>query len=230
MNIKIPTIRSLFVAAALIAGVGAASTNTVQASLVLTLESGATTIVVADNGAGDLDGAVGMIAYMGAVGNFTSNMTGGYGIGYAPWPTVLNLAGFSMSGTGGGTLTITLEEDGYVPSNPQTRFISTVGGTIGTGTASSRSYFDAANTGSLLGAIIADHGTTGAMSFSSDIVSQNFPTPSAYGLAVQLTITHATSGSTQYTNQIRIDESATLGLFGLALVGIGLLTARRRTR
>lgn len=230
MNIEIPAIRSLFVAAALIAGVGAVSINTAQASLVLTLESGASTVVIADNGIGDMDGAVGMIAYMGAVGNFTSNMTGGYGIGYAPWPTVLNLAGFSMSGTGGGTLTITLEEDGYVPSDPVTRFISTVGGTIGTGTASSLSYFDASNTGSLLGAIIADHGTTGAMSFSSDIVSPYYSTPSAYGLAVQLTITHATSGSTQYTNQIRIDEAATLGLFGLALAGFGLLARRRCTR
>jgi hypothetical protein len=230
MNIEIPAIRSLFVAAALIAGVGAASTNTAQASLVLTLESGATTIVIADNGIGDMDGTVGMIAYMGAVGSFTMNMVGGAGGGVAPWPTVLDLHGMNMS-SGAGTLIITLEDDGYVPLGPISRLNSDIGGTIGAGgSLSSAAYFDAAGAPASLGALWASHGPYSTPSFSSSIASGPTATPDPFGLAVQLTVTHATAALTSYDHQIRIDEPTTLGLFGLALTGFGLLARRRRTR
>jgi hypothetical protein len=226
MNTKLSVLKPILAAATLIA-VTLPLADNAQASLVLTLQSGVTTTTVVDNGVGDLDPAVGMIVFTGAVGSFNMNMSGGYGIGAAVEPTLLNLAGFTMS-SGAGTLVLTLEEDGYVTTSPQARFISSVGGTIGTGTVTNRSYIDASNTMGVMGAMLADHGTDSAMSFSSDITSPFYPVSGAYGLAVKVTIEHLMAGSTQYTNQIRIDEPAALGLFGLSLVGMGLLARRRR--
>jgi hypothetical protein len=227
MNTQFSVLKPILAAAALIA-VSLPLAQQAQASLVLTLQSGATTTTVLDNGVGDLDPAIGMIVYTGAVGAFTMNMSGGYGIGAAVEPTLLNLAGFTMS-SGAGTLVLTLEEDGYVTTSPQAKFISSVGGTVGTGTVTNKSYVDASNTMGVLGAMLADHGTESAMSFSSDIASPFFPVSGTYGLAVQVTIEHFLAGSTQYTNQIRIDEPAALGLFGLSLASMGLLARRRRS-
>ena len=210
MNIKLSLAKPFLAAVALIA-VALPGIDEARAALVLTLQSGMSTTTVTDNGIGDLDPAVGMIVFTGAVGGFTMNMSGGYGLGAAVAPTLLNLAGFTMSSSA-GTLVLTLEEDGYVTSSPQARFISSVGGTVGTGTVTNRSYIDASNTMGVMGAMLADHGIDAAMSFSSDIVSPFYPVSGPYGLAVQVTIEHLMSGSTQYTNQIRIPEPAALGL------------------
>ena len=92
---------------------------------------------------------------------------------------------------------------------------------------SNQSFLDASGTAGVLGSLLADHGTDATMSYSDDIISSDIPLAGPYGLAVQVTIVHTIAGATQYTSQIRIAEPATLGLFGLALAGFGLLARRR---
>lgn len=231
MDIKFLALRPLAVAAALIAGATAGS-HQANAALMLTLESGGTTVAVTDNGVGDTDSTVGVINFSGAVGNFIMNMVGGFGEAYAPWPTVMDLLGGNMSSTAGGTITVTLEDDGYVPLSPMTPFLSSIGGTLGSGaTLSAKAYIDTTSTPGTLGTLLADNGSfTGVGSFGSDVLSGAVSTPGPYGLAVQVTLTHTGSALTTYDQQIMVSEPATLGIFGLTLAGIGVIARRRRRR
>lgn len=228
MNIQ--AIRPILFTAALLACV-APVTDEARASLVLTLQSGGTTIIVSDNGIGDMDPNVGMIGFMGAIGNFTMNMNGGIGGAMAPWPTAMDLHGMNMSSTGGGTLIITLEDDSYIPTGPTARFQSLIGGTVASGgTLASQSFYDPSATSAALGALMADHGTAGSGAFASSLNSGIVATPGAYGLGIQLTITHTSAALSSYDHEIRIAEPATLGLFGLMLSGFGVALARRNRR
>lgn len=230
MDIKHTLFKPVVVATALLAGTFAAS-DKADATLVMTLQSGASTVTIVDGGVGDMDANAGMIAFMGAVGNFTMNMLGGIGNAMAPWPTVMDLHGMNMSSTGGGTLVVTLSDDDYLPNNPSHRFMSMIGGTIGVGgSLSSVAFFDPANSPASPGNPVANHGPFGTGAFSDSDVTGLLPTTGPFGLGIQLTVTHSGSALTSYDHEIRIDEPAALGLFGLALTAIGLVTHRRRRR
>lgn len=228
MDITKPVLKPLFITAALI-GCIVPLTNQAQATLVLKLQSGASSVIVVDNGVGDMDAHVGMIGFMGSVGNFTMNMVGGVGGAMAPWPTLMDLHGMNMSSTGGGTLVAILEDDGYVSPWPTARFLSSIGGTIGAGgSLASRSFIDLTGTPNTLGPVLADHGAFPSLSFSSDIASGPYIPSGPFGLAIEVSITHSGAALSSYDHEIRIAEPATLGLFGAALAGFGLLARRRR--
>jgi len=89
--------------------------QSVNAIPTLTLSDGTTTIMVTDNGAGDLDPTLGSVVFNGAVGsNFNINTSAGLtkpGDGSASAPAI-DLSSLNHA-LGAGTLTITFSETGF---------------------------------------------------------------------------------------------------------------------
>src|ERR1035437_7263274 len=115
------------------------------ATLQLTLSSGATTLVINDNGPGDFNPAVGQITYIGAVGNWALNVTTGT-LGTNP---ILDLSSVdTVAGSGTGTNSLTLKFSSTNLPGPQTAgFSAKVGGTLTTQTTLMFSaYVDNTNT------------------------------------------------------------------------------------
>lgn len=227
MDTTFKALKPILFAAALIAAITPVS-DKAEATLVLTLQSGSTTVVVTDNGVGDMDPHLGMIGFMGAVGNFNMNMVGGIGNAMAPLPTLMDLHGMNMSTSNGGTLIATLEDDGYLAPWPNFSLISSIGGTVGAGgSLSSTAYLDPTSTTGVPGATIASHGPFPTMAFGSDASTAPFGFAAPFGLAIQVVITHTGAALSSYDHEIRIAEPATLALFGLMLAGVGVLLGRR---
>jgi len=86
-----------------------------QATPTLTLSDGTTTIMVMDNGIGDVDPTLGSVVFVGAVGsNFNINASAGLtkpGDGSASAPAI-DLSSLNHA-LGAGTLTITFSETGF---------------------------------------------------------------------------------------------------------------------
>lgn len=74
-------------------------------------------VTIYDNGTGDLSPTLGEIMFSGSVGNFTINVTTGFGSPVLA-PGTLDLSNVSVTTTGGGTLTITLSQDGLTAPAP----------------------------------------------------------------------------------------------------------------
>lgn len=207
-----------------------------QASLILTLQSGADTVSVQDNGAGDLLPSLGGITLAGVtVGNFNIlNVTTGESIpllGTATAPE-MDLNSVNQS-SGSGTLTITLADTGFLPKSSSRTFLATVGGTT-EGTTNFQYYVDFTNKGNLLGAhqLLADLGTFTPGAFSgSHYSTYAFNSNDPYALVMVATINHTGAAVSSFNSNLNdIPEPATLSLFGLGLAGLAGSVRRRRSR
>ena len=190
---------------------------------VLTLSDGATTVVVTDNGAGDLDATVGAIAFVGSVGVFTTNITGGVTkpvIGTALQPH-MDLVDQSVSSSAGGTLTITFSEDSFAGTLPG--FGMAIGGTADAlGSVSYSAYYDNANVLSgplpLSGsaALIGSLGPFGPGAFSGSAAFATAQVP-LYSLTQVVTVTHTGAGVSSFNaelQQVPLPASALLMALG----------------
>jgi hypothetical protein len=124
------------------------------ATLQLTLSSGATTLVINDNGpicngsngpACDSNSAVGQITYIGAVGNWNLNVTTGT-LGTNPILDLSSVDTVKGSGTGANSLTLKFSATN-LPGPQLSGFSANVGGTLATNTTLMFSaYVDNTNT------------------------------------------------------------------------------------
>jgi hypothetical protein len=130
---------------------------TASATLQLTLISGATTIVVNDNQAGDFNPTAGQVTFIGMVGNWNMNVTTGT-LGGAPQIIDLNSVD-TVNGNGTGANSLTLKFTATNLSGPQLLgFTSAIGGTLGGQTSLTyQGYVDNTNavygTGTPIGAL-----------------------------------------------------------------------------
>ncbi|MBN1361368.1 MAG: hypothetical protein JW993_12290 [Sedimentisphaerales bacterium] len=199
---------------ALVVGVLAPSAH---AGLVLTLDDGTTSVTVSD---GDLDGVV---TYNGTIGNWTINNTMGISkpaIGI-PSVAVLHLHSFDATSSAGGTLMITLYDDGYTLEPPEDWKLMTsdVGGVSGGTVSFSQIYENAQGYTETL-----YHGPFGVGAFA-DTQSAWVPYVEPFSLTEVAVITHAGKAETSFdlvSTVVPVPAALLLGALGLGVAGIRL--------
>jgi len=188
----------------------AMSVQTVQATPILNLSSGSTSISVADGSADDANPLAGVITYIGNVGSsWYLNVATGILGGTASTPS-LDLNSVDATGLAGGTLTITLSNQFAGPFTAGS-VNSMVGGTTA-GTVNFQTLLDNVAFSTL--------GTFGPGAFSGATTS-GFSSFSGL-LALQATISHSGAGVTSFNESAQVPEPGVMILFGsglLALVG-----------
>jgi hypothetical protein len=128
----------------LVLALSVALSTSAFATAELKLTSGATTVTILDNGAGDTNPAVGQISFNGAVGSWGINTPSG--ITFGPTGPIMDVG--SLDATASGTaapLTITFTDTGF--STPSPGFMLASSGHIvtGTGTAAIKGWVDNTN-------------------------------------------------------------------------------------
>jgi hypothetical protein len=202
----------------------------------LTISSGATTVTIVDNGAGDTNGAAGTINYSNS--NFGGwNISIASGTSHSPslTPFGLDVASLTATCTGGpcttNALDITFSDINFsVPVGVggfQTTFSTTQ---TGTGTAAESAYFSNSN------AIFAPTtliGTVGPFSTSS-VGSAHGGAIAAvpnYSLTLAQVFTDTTGGAVSFSvdgNITAVPEPSAIMLFGAVLFGSFALLRRRK--
>jgi hypothetical protein len=112
----------------MVAGVSWMLADASRASPVIRVEDAGAGVgvVIADQGAGDANPVSGAVTYVGGAGQFTMNVVTGQSM---PVMHGLDLAGFSVTATGPGTLRIAIE-DSFFPGGGSGSILSAIGGTF----------------------------------------------------------------------------------------------------
>lgn len=212
----------------------AAGPPAAHATLIMTLQSGTASVTVHDNGSGDSMPNNGVISYSGALGNFPINVSTGMSKPALGSATVsqMDLNSVDLANNGGGTLTITLADTGFV-GNGQTNFIGRIGGTT-QGTVSFQYYLDLDNDGLLstgTDQLISNFGpfTGGAFSGTQGF-SYAFGSNQPYAMIMVANITQSTGQITSFNGAVQDPDPGTLALFSTGLVVLAGRTRRRRPK
>jgi hypothetical protein len=219
-----------------ILGISAVPAN---AAFMLRLMSGATTILVTDQGAGDLTagaGEVGIITFIGVVGGFNINVTIGSSkplLGSASLPT-MNITSLNATTTGGApafprTLKIELTDTDFIGPLPSPAgFNYFLSGTLVPGTLSGSAFVDDGNVGFATTTQIGSTLSGGPGDFSAS-TSGSAPFTAPYSATIVATITHtAPSQTTTFdTTLSAVPEPTSLLLLGSGLAALGLRFRRK---
>lgn len=220
MSIK-KTLAPLFVGAAL-ASVPAIS----QAALIAQITNGSSTLNVSDNGAGDLNGASGSIAYFGSFQGW--EVTAAFGTSVTD-PFQMHLSSIVSGNIGDGSLTLKLTQTNLVADQLPFWFGADGGGSGAWGSTGSWSVFvDDSNAAFGQGTLVhssSGYGTSAGniMASLSGLYSATIVTTFNYSNVASL---YAVGSSLDVTAQV--PEPASLGLLGLALMGVGAARFRRK--
>jgi hypothetical protein len=185
--------------AAGVALVGAAGDS--HAMLQLSMTDGTTTANVSDT---DGDG---VLLYYGSIGVFFINITSGATkptLGTATSPQ-MQMSSFLVS-NGTGTLTLSMTETGFSGDGSLMNFITSLGG-LTDGTVTLYAYIDSSNTAFGTGTL----GITGP-----------------YSITLVATVTMSAWQSTAFNAALKVPEPSSALLFGVGLVGLGVIRRKRR--
>jgi hypothetical protein len=208
-----------------------------RATFEMHLHSAATgaDVVITDNGAGDLNPALGVITFSGAVGNFAINVNTGESkpvLGSATAPQMdLNFLATKLVGSPADTLTVEISDQGFLTSP------LSVGGQVGgtfSGSVTGVTALDAFDNGNTL---FGTAGGSKTATFTSSPFSGTLPilpvtgaTP--YSLTERVVITAGagagtTSGDFEI-NSVPAPAGLVLALAALPVLGLGAWVRRRR--
>lgn len=198
-----------------------------QAVPQLMVFDGTTTIIISDNGAGDVSANNGRIVWNGSIGNWTLNTDVG-----TTFPVIGTLTNpqldlsFNAFSTTGGTLKITFSADGFGPTAGTA--VAQIGGTT-PGTVVYNTFGGTNNTIFSTSNLLTTQGPfTGA--FSGSVVGGTVTNAGPYSLTQQITITHTGSSITTGNSLLTVPDSGTsVLLLGAGLISLGFM-ARLRLR
>jgi hypothetical protein len=206
-----------------------------DAALQLMVSDGTSSMTFVDGGAGDTSPETGILSVSYSIGSWILNSTiAASNSGEEDSSTaLLELTSIHLSSWAPGTLTLTATDTGY--TLPTTDLISLAGliGGFTTGSVSYESYLDTTNTAfgteHLIGEVDAYSGAFSG-STSSSIA---YTSPNPFSLTTQVNVTHGGGGQVSVFQAIGtavVPEPGVVGLLGLGLGVVGLVSLRQRRR
>jgi hypothetical protein len=209
-------------AAAAIAGLASITPPSAQATVILMV--GSTTIT--DNGAGDLNAALGQITSIDTPVDFTMTINSGTTTSIPS----MDLGSLDITSTAAGSLVVMFTETGLTKSSPATNWLTQFTGNWvgGAGSAELQTYMDPSNTPFGQTIPLADLiGTNTPFALFSHATAGGV---SPFSLTEVLTISAQAAGETFSLDGSIVDapEPTSIGIVGAGLAGLGWIRRRRR--
>jgi hypothetical protein len=182
------------------------------------------TLVISLNGSPVTTDPTNSVAfYSGAIGNWNINHIQMIGVNsFGGNGTLADNSSLNVSTNGqGGALTILLTETGLTADAPAT-FLSTFTGQLTNASATRSFYIDPTNNG-LMTTLL------GSTSLGNETFAQVLDLPGTFSLTEQIVLTANGAGAyLSSDDSVRVPEPASLGILGIAALGLRTMSRRRR--